>query len=221
MGHPQWALRGGVDYDYYCDIPLNRPIDDTLARRLIHGYYATVSFMDAQVGRMLAELDRLGLTRNTIVVLWGDHGFHLGENSRWGKQTCYEMANRQPLIVCAPAKKGNGRRSPALVETVDIYPTLCELAGLPLPAGLEGRAWRRCWMSRTAPGRRRCSASTPGRCGAARRAASRAGRQDGLLDAHRPLPLRGVALRCSARSDRGARIVRPPGGPRGKREPCR
>jgi iduronate 2-sulfatase len=78
------------------------------------------------------------LTRNTIVVLWGDHGFHLGENSRWGKQTCYEMANRQPLIVCTPAKKGNGRRSPALVETVDIYPTLCDLAGLPLPAGLEG-----------------------------------------------------------------------------------
>ncbi len=138
-GAPDWSLPDVHDHGYYCDIPPGRtPIDDALARRLIHGYCATVSYVDAQVGRVLAELERLGLAERTIVVLWGDHGYHLGENSRWGKQTCYEMATRQPLIIAAPGKQGNGRRSTALVEAVDIYPTLCELAELPLPDGIEG-----------------------------------------------------------------------------------
>jgi len=138
-GAPAWTLPNEHDHSHYCDIPLDgAPLDDNLARRLIHGYYATVSFMDAQVGRVLAELDLLGLSDNTIVVLWGDHGYHLGENSRWGKQTCYEMATRQPLIIAVPGMKNQGSTSPALVEAVDIYPTLCELADLPLPTGIEG-----------------------------------------------------------------------------------
>jgi arylsulfatase A-like enzyme len=83
----------------------------------------------------------LGLSGNTAVVLWGDHGFSLGEHSVWGKLTNYEHSTRAPLIVSAPGARARGRKSDALVEFVDIYPTLCELAGLPLPAHLEGTSF--------------------------------------------------------------------------------
>jgi arylsulfatase A-like enzyme len=103
---------------------------------LIRGYLACVSFMDAQVGRVLDALQRTGLAENTTVVLTSDHGYCLGENSRWGKQTCFENSCRVPLIVAAP---GAGPvQSSALVESVDIYPTLCDIAGAPTPAHVEG-----------------------------------------------------------------------------------
>ena len=137
-GAPSWALLDNPDHDPYYGVPEGRFVDDDMARKLIHGYYACVSYVDSQVGRVLDELERLGLADNTIIVVWGDHGYHLGENGRWGKQTCFEMANRQPLIVYAPGKAGNGSKSSALVESVDLYPTLCELAGLPIPTTLEG-----------------------------------------------------------------------------------
>lgn len=137
-GAPPFALLESQDHDVYVGTPLDRPVDEDLARHLIHGYFACVNYVDAQIGRVLDELDRLRLSEKTIVVLWGDNGYHLGENSRWGKQTCYEMANRLPLIVSAPRMQAASRGTHALVEAVDIYPTLCALAGLPLPEHLEG-----------------------------------------------------------------------------------
>jgi arylsulfatase A-like enzyme len=92
---------------------------------------------------VLAELDRLGLREKTVIVLWGDHGYHLGEKGKWAKhQSLYEVGARVPLIVGAPGAKGNGKPCPRVVETLDLYPTLCELCGLPVPAGLDGRSIR-------------------------------------------------------------------------------
>ena len=89
---------------------------------------------------MLAELEDLGLAENTVVVLWGDHGWKLGEHNSWCKQSNYEIDARVPLIIRAPGAKGNGQASDALVEFVDVYPTLCDLAGLPRPDHLEGKS---------------------------------------------------------------------------------
>jgi iduronate 2-sulfatase len=130
------------DYMDYADAPspFERPITEAQQRELKHGYYASVSFVDAQIGRLLDELDRLGLAKNTIVVLWGDHGWKLGEHGGWCKQTVYEIDARAPLMIRVPGAKANGRKSDALVEFVDIYPTLCELASLPVPKTLEGKS---------------------------------------------------------------------------------
>ena len=112
--------------------------DPAYIRKLRHGYCAAVSYADAQVGKVLDELDRLKLSENTIVVLWGDHGWHLGDLGTWGKHTAFEHALRSPLIVRAPSMEDPGVISDALIETVDIYPTLAELFGLVAPAGLGG-----------------------------------------------------------------------------------
>jgi arylsulfatase A-like enzyme len=116
----------------------NRPLSEAQTRELRHGYFACVSFVDSLIGKLLDELDRLGLRENTIIVLWGDHGYHLGEQDLWGKLTAFELASRVPLIVSVPGRKSAGSKSKALVELVDVYPTLCELADLPLPPHLEG-----------------------------------------------------------------------------------
>ncbi len=108
------------------------------ARQLIRAYHASASYTDAQIGKVLRELRRLGLEGNTIVVLWGDHGWHLGDQSLGCKHTNFEVADRAPLIISAPGQKHAGASTDALSEFVDIYPTLCELAGLPMPDGLEG-----------------------------------------------------------------------------------
>jgi arylsulfatase A-like enzyme len=129
------------DYETYAPIPKEAQAADATARHIIHGYRAAVSFADAQVGRVLAELDRLGLADNTIVVLWGDHGFHLGDSGMWGKQSNFESATHSPLIVRAPGRSQAGTRSQALVETVDIFPTLLDYCGLkPLPVA-DGRSF--------------------------------------------------------------------------------
>jgi iduronate 2-sulfatase len=109
--------------------------EERTQRELIHAYYACVSYMDAQIGRVLDELDRLELAENTMIVVWGDHGWHLGDHGIWTKHTNYEQANRIPLIIVAPgvAKPGSATRQPS--ETVDIFPTLAELCGLPPPQG--------------------------------------------------------------------------------------
>lgn len=122
-------------------VPTSGPIDEATNRQLLRAYYACASFVDAQIGRVLAELDALGLRDNTIVVVWGDHGWHLGEYGLWGKATNYEAATRVPLIVSAPGMKAAGQGTKALVEFVDVYPTLCELAGLNLPKHLEGKSF--------------------------------------------------------------------------------
>jgi arylsulfatase A-like enzyme len=118
-----------------------RNLSEAQVRELRHGYYACVSFVDAQIGRLLAELDRLGLREHTVVVFWGDHGWHLGEQTLWGKHTDFELDVRAPLILSAPGRKAAGVTCGALVEFVDIYPSLCELASLPLPPHLEGTSF--------------------------------------------------------------------------------
>jgi arylsulfatase A-like enzyme len=115
---------------------------DDVARRLIQGYYACVSHVDDQIGRLLDELERLQLHNRTVVVLWSDHGFHLGENGLWAKGTNFELSTRVPLIVSVPGLPTAGRNSPGLVELVDVYPTLVDACGLPMPEGLEGTSFR-------------------------------------------------------------------------------
>jgi iduronate 2-sulfatase len=138
---PRIALSNWGELRAYEDIPQVGPLTDEQAQTLKHGYYACVSYMDAQLGRVLAELDRLGLREQTVIVLWGDHGWKLGEHGEWCKHTNFENDTHAPLICCAPGQKAAGRHSPALVEFVDIYPSLCELAGLPLPSHLEGTSF--------------------------------------------------------------------------------
>jgi len=116
--------------------------DADYARLLRRAYAASVSYMDAQVGRVLDELRRLDLDDNTIVVVWSDHGFLLGEHAIWGKHCLYEHALRSPLMIRRPDLPQPGRVSHAIVETVDVFPTLAELCGFLAPASLDGRSLR-------------------------------------------------------------------------------
>jgi iduronate 2-sulfatase len=115
----------------------------TKARELIAAYYACVSFMDSQLGRLLDELERLDAARNTIVVLVADHGWHLGQKGMWAKMTLFENSANVPLVIADPRKQTAGSRCRAIVESLDIYPTLVELCRLPLPPHLEGRSLAR------------------------------------------------------------------------------
>lgn len=137
---PDYAPQFGGELRNYKDMPAKGEIPADVQRTLIHGYYAAMSYMDAQLGRVLKSLDETGLAKNTIIVFWGDHGWHLGDHGMWCKHTNYEQAARIPLLVIAPGQaKGAATRS--LAESVDIYPTLCELAGLPVPKDLDGRSF--------------------------------------------------------------------------------
>ncbi len=138
-GAPPFAPQFGGELRQYSDIPESGPVDDAKARTLIHGYYSATSYMDAQLGRVLDTLDELQLTDHTIIVLWGDHGWHLGDHGMWCKHTNYEQATRAPLIIAAPGKPA-GRRTAAITEFVDIYPTLCDLAGIEKPFHLQGES---------------------------------------------------------------------------------
>lgn len=116
-------------------------LDELTTRKALQAYYASVAFVDAQVGRLMAALDELGIADDTIVVLWSDHGYHLGEhNGIWQKRTLFEQSSRSPLIIRAPRQSGNGTASPRVVEFVDIYPTVIELAGLSAEHELAGRS---------------------------------------------------------------------------------
>ena len=126
----------------YRDIPNAGPIPADKAAELRHGYHACVSFIDAQVGLLLDELERSGAAANTIVVLWGDHGFHLGERGYWCKATNYELDTRVPLIIRVPGDSNAGERTEALVELLDVFPTLVDLAGLPPAKGVAGVSLR-------------------------------------------------------------------------------
>lgn len=123
----------------YQDIPDDGPISEAKASELVLGYAASISYMDAQVGRVLQQLDALRLSENTVIVFVGDHGFHLGEHGTWRKNTLFEVALRSPLIISVPGQQPN--RVDALTELVDIYPTLCDVCQLPIPSGLEGSSF--------------------------------------------------------------------------------
>jgi arylsulfatase A-like enzyme len=141
-GAPPFALTDFGELRSYHGIPQEGPVPDDLARQLIHAYRAATSYTDANIGRVLDELARQGLADSTIVVLWGDHGWKLGEHGAWCKHTNYELDTRSTLIVSAPGVKTAGQACDRLVEFIDIYPTLCDLAGLPLPRHLHGKSMR-------------------------------------------------------------------------------
>jgi iduronate 2-sulfatase len=137
---PDAAIHQWGEMRAYYEIPEKGPLSDEMARMLIHGYYACTSYTDAQIGRVLSEVDRLGLADDTIVVLWGDHGWNLGEHTLWCKHCHFTTSLRAPLIVRAPSIRG-GVTTGGLTEFVDIYPSLCELCGLARPEHLEGRSF--------------------------------------------------------------------------------
>jgi len=139
-GAPDAAMHNWVELRRYMGIPQEGRLPDDLAGTLVHGYYACVSYVDAQIGRVLDELERLGLDDNTVVVLWGDHGWQLGEHGLWCKHSNFEEALHSPLIVRAPGMRG-GVSTNALTEFVDIYPSLCGLCGLQTPVHLQGTSF--------------------------------------------------------------------------------
>ena len=139
---PEWAIRSWRELEGYTDIPDDGQLAEEKVRELRHGYYACVSYVDALLGRLFRKLNEAGVADNTIVVLFGDHGFHLGEQGLWTKANNYELATRVPLIISAPNLKTAGVKSDALVELVDVFPTLADVCNLPSPKGVEGRSLR-------------------------------------------------------------------------------
>ncbi len=140
---PQMAinnLREIRGYNDYKDQPYPKDgyVSNENAVHLKHGYLASVSYIDAQIGRLMKKLKELDLLENTVIVLWGDNGWKLGEHGSWCKMTNYGIDTRVPLIISTPETRNNGLHCSQLVEFVDVYPTLCELAGLEIPENLEG-----------------------------------------------------------------------------------
>lgn len=141
LDSPEYARSTWGELKAYSDIESNvKALDDAKTRELIHGYYATVSYMDKNVGHVLDALDQLGLARNTVVVLWGDHGWYLGEFGDWCKHSNDEVAARVPLIVRAPNQQAS-QKTTALVEFVDVFPSLCEIVGLDVPKHCQGHSF--------------------------------------------------------------------------------
>jgi arylsulfatase A-like enzyme len=137
---PDAAMHNWSELRAYAQIPQDGPLTDEMARNLVHGYYACVSYTDAQIGKVLSELERLGLRDNTVVVLWGDHGWNLREHGLWCKHCNFETSLHSPLIVSVPGMNC-GKETDALVEYLDMYPSLCQLANLPVPNHLHGRSF--------------------------------------------------------------------------------
>jgi choline-sulfatase len=137
-GAPDFVGHNNSELHAYPGVPKEDPIPADFAKKLRHGYYACISYTDAQIGRLLDALDREGLADSTIIVLWGDHGWQLGDHGLWHKHTNFELAARAPLLISVPKSKTAGQKCDATVEFVDVYPTLAELCGLPAPTGLTG-----------------------------------------------------------------------------------
>jgi iduronate 2-sulfatase len=144
---PEIAYHTAAELYAYSDIPplasfsdqkvgLDLPLEKQ--KELIHGYYAATSYTDAQVGTLLNTLDSLGLLKNTIIILWGDHGWHLGDHNLWCKHTNFEQATHAPLLISAPWIKPSETKSPT--EFIDIFPTICDLAGVAIPSHLDGKS---------------------------------------------------------------------------------
>ena len=137
------GLHASFELRVRAGIPKSGPIEGELAKTLKHAYLASVSYVDAQIGKMLSALEEAGIADNTIIMVWSDHGWHLGDMGIWGKATNYEIATRVPMIIRTPnmPEQSRGEKTNALVELIDMYPTLSELAGLELPEHLEGQSF--------------------------------------------------------------------------------
>lgn len=142
-GASEHAMRPNGELSQYKGAKNSNELSDEQQLELLHGYYAATSYTDAQVGKLLDALDRLGLSENTIVVLWGDHGWHLGDHGLWAKATNFEQATRIPFIISAPGVTTPGSKTKSLVQSIDLYPTLLELTGVPRPESkptIEGKS---------------------------------------------------------------------------------
>ncbi len=138
-GAPEYGTRSWHELEGYTDIPENTASMSTeQIQNLRHGYYACISYVDSLLGRLLDRLETLEIADNTVICLWGDHGFHLGEQGLWTKANNYELSARVPLMLSVPGQSNKGAVSNAFVELVDLYPTLAEVCGLDIPIGLEG-----------------------------------------------------------------------------------
>jgi len=122
-------------------VSLSKPLSDKYSKKLTHGYYAAISYVDAQIGKVLDAIETLNLKENTIVVIWGDHGWHLGNDLVWGKHTLFEVALKSALIIKVPGKLTRGGKINSIVESVDIYPTLMELCGISTRYPLDGESF--------------------------------------------------------------------------------
>jgi len=140
QGAPAFATVAAQDFPSYANVP-DGELPEPFKRECLHGYLAAISYIDAQVGRLLAALDDTGLAKNTIVVFWTDHGYYMGEHTWWGmKHNNYEGATRNCLIIAQPGTKHGGAKTTALAQSVDLAPTLTELCDLPAHAGFQGRS---------------------------------------------------------------------------------
>ncbi len=149
--HQSGELRNYLDIPEFATLPadsLRIGLKLEKQKELIHGYYAAVSYMDAQVGILLNTLESLGTLNNTIIVLWGDHGWHLGDHDLWHKHTNFEQATRAPLIIAGPGIKAGKTNS--LTEFVDVFPTICNLAGVSIPKNLDGKSLKPLMLKNTA-----------------------------------------------------------------------
>jgi arylsulfatase A-like enzyme len=164
-GAPAFAGHDNGELHSYANVPLGNPLPAAFAKQLRHGYYACVSYTDAQVGRLLDALDKEGLAESTVIVLWGDHGWQLGDHGLWHKHTNFEMATRSPLLISVPQQKTAGQKCDAPVEFVDIYPTLADVCGLPAPAGLDGVSLKP-WLENPAAAKKKVAISQYPRGGA-------------------------------------------------------
>ncbi len=161
---PSFAHYNSAESRSYTDISRSGNIPEAKQLELLRGYYASVSYVDTQIGRVLKELDTLGIADRTIVVVWSDHGYHFGEHGTWNKYTNFEEATRSTLIVSAPGQAQTGSHSKGVVEMLDIYPTLCELAGLNIPSSLEGQSFAKLLDQPCLPGKSAAfSQASPGK----------------------------------------------------------
>ncbi len=139
-GAPDFAATSGLDFRGYANVP-EGTLPEPFARECLHGYLAAISYVDAQVGRLLATLDETGLAKNTIIVFWSDHGYYMGEHTWWGaKHNNYEGATRNCLLIAQPGMKHAGAKTQSLAQAVDLAPTLTDLCGLPASDGFQGHS---------------------------------------------------------------------------------